>query len=148
MDFKGFKACLNYLAVQYYSDRKDGGGRDNEEHKKRQKKELKFWKPPKLFLDLRKKNQDKISRRIKKIQKKAIKKGDIIVIPKYEVNTSKDGENKKPEIIIYMRGERIEARDSTKEGTPWKKAIVRHVYPKYSFFDVYYFDGKKNEKVS
>jgi len=89
MNFKGFRACLNYLAVEYYSERKDGGGRDNEEHKKRTKKVLTFWKPPRLFMDLRKKSQVKISRRIKKIQKKAIKKGDLIVIPKYEANPSK-----------------------------------------------------------
>lgn len=29
MDFKGFKACLAYLAIEYYKERMDGGGRDN-----------------------------------------------------------------------------------------------------------------------
>jgi len=47
-----------------------------------------------------------------------------------------------------LRGERVEARENAKEGTPWKKAFIRHVYPKYEHFDVYYSDGKKNEKVS
>jgi len=29
MNFKQFKACLAYLAVEYYKERVDGGGRDN-----------------------------------------------------------------------------------------------------------------------
>jgi len=41
----------------------------------------------------------------------------------------------------------VEAKESYHKDAPWVKCQIRHVYPKYQYFDVYFVNGNKRDKI-